>query len=562
MAGKVLHLLERDGRYSARVVVPTALRGILGQRELVEALGGDRRTALNRLPATVARMKAQIDAARAQLQVGGTSPAKPAPAGRRLTVEAIARDRFESLVALDLEARHSGERYAGLPFDDLYVRELRRAKSGEASNEELAEVVGRLVEGYRRSGNTDATPASPEFRRLAMALATAEYEALSVAAARDEGDMEARTTNPLLLPPAPVKPSAGSPRLISPEGEKTLSELLPLYVAEKKPRPGTEYEHGVAVRMFEEFLGEARPVHTITHTDVLAYKRALMETPSNYTKRFPGSTLPDAIRLNKARATPFPTLNATTINNKWLVWLKTLFNWCVSNRIIPDNPAAGIKVERSKDTAPTRIPFAPGDLSRMFAPPLFGDGRPLAERHWAMLIALHTGFRASELAQLKLDSLRHERGVLVFAVEEEVKTRGSTRLTPVHSTLVRLGLEHRAAELRAAGHAHLFPEWFNKGEALRKTRDAKVNQPYSQIIPRWFNRTYLPSVGITDERKVFHSFRHTLKTALARAGVSRAISDDITGHDDRSSGGGYIHETSVEAMKQALEKIHLDGFTL
>lgn len=562
MAGKVLHLLERDGRFSARVAVPEALRGILGQRELTEALGGDRRTALNRLPATVARMKAQITAARAQLEAGSTTTPKPVPAGRRLAPEAMARDHFERMVALDLEVRHSGARYAGDPFDDLYVAELRRAKSGEATNAELAEVVGRLVEGYRLSGNTDATPASPDFRRLAMALATAEYEALSVAAARDEGDMEARTSNPLLLPPAPVKPAANSPRLISPEGEKTLSDLLPLYVAEKRPKPGTEYEHGVAVRMFEEFLGERRPVHTITHADVLAYKRALMETPSNYTKRFPGSSLPDAIRLNKARAAPFPTLNATTINNKWLVWLKTLFNWCVANRILPDNPAANIKVERSKDTAATRIPFTPGDLSRIFADPLFAEGKLLGERQWALLIALHTGFRASELAQIKLNSLRHERGVLVFAVEEEVKTRGSTRLTPVHSTLMRLGIEERAAKLRAAGHSHLFPEWFQRGEALRKTRDAKVNQPYSQIIPRWFNRTYLPAVGITDERKVFHSFRHTLKTALSRAGVPRSVSDDITGHDDRSSGGGYVHDTSVEAMKQALEKIHFDGFNL
>lgn len=114
--------------------------------------------------------------------------------------------------------------------------------------------------------------------------------------------------------------------MISPEGEKTLSGLLPLYTAEKRPKPGTEYEHGVAVRRFEKFLGERRPVHTITHADMLACKRALMETPSNYSKRLPDSTLPDAIRLNKARATPFPTLNATTINNTWLVWLKTLFN--------------------------------------------------------------------------------------------------------------------------------------------------------------------------------------------------------------------------------------------
>jgi integrase len=148
-------------------------------------------------------------------------------------------------------------------------------------------------------------------------------------------------------------------------------------------------------------------------------------------------------------------------------------------------------------------------------------------------------------------------------VEEETKNEASQRLTPVHSTLLRLGLEGRVAELRSAGETHLFPGWYKAAHAMLTAEDGRdVNQPYSQFLPRWFNRTYLPKVGIHDERKVFHSFRHTLKTALARAGVPRSVSDEITGHDDRTSGARYVHETSVESMKDALEKIHFDGLGL
>jgi hypothetical protein len=43
------------------------------------------------------------------------------------------------------------------------------------------------------------------------------------------------------------------------------------------------------------------------------------------------------------------------------------------------------------------------------------------EREWAMLLSLHTGLRAIELAQVKLDSIRTARGVLVIAVEEQLK---------------------------------------------------------------------------------------------------------------------------------------------
>jgi hypothetical protein len=139
------------------------------------------------------------------------------------------------------------------------------------------------------------------------------------------------------------------------------------------------------------------------------------------------------------------------------------------------------------------------------------------------------------------------------------------RIVPAHSTLIRLGLRERVNSLRKAGHAHLFPEWFATGETAKSRASAverTVNQTFSQFIPRQFNRTYLKNVGITDPKKVFHSFRHTLKTALSLAGVSREVSNNITGHDDSSAAGGYIHDVSIEEMKVALESVQFDGLDL
>jgi integrase len=173
--------------------------------------------------------------------------------------------------------------------------------------------------------------------------------------------------------------------------------------------------------------------------------------------RFPGSTLPEAIKLNKARAKPFKPLNPTTINDKWLSRLRSLLGWCADNEVIPDNPASGIKVDAAKTGERPRVPFTPSDLARIFAPPLFAPGKPLGEFQWALLVALHQGFRASEIAQIRLDSIRHERNVLVFAIEEETKNLASVRLVPVHSTLLRLGLREHISTLRKAGKDRLFP---------------------------------------------------------------------------------------------------------
>ena len=400
---------------------------------------------------------------------------------------------------------------------------------------------------------------------MARMLAGVHLEVLKRSAERDEGDFAGTPTHPALVArPVPQ----GDPllaRCISPDSDKPLKEILPQFIAERKAKPHTNYESVITVRMLDEFLGEQKALYRITRADVRAFKNALAETPSNYVKRFPGKPIPQAIKANKERAKPFPTLNVRTINDKYLGRLHSIFNWCVKNDLIPDNPAANQKIETVKDSAPTRINFSPDDLSRIFGKHF--AKRPLDEDQWAMLISLFTGMRASELGQIKLDSIRHERGVLVFAVEEMTKTSGSKRLIPVHSMLIELGLDKRVAELRRAQQTHLFPNWHRDCEDTRRKTEGNgkppmINHFYPRFIPRRFNTTYMPKVGIHDSRKVWHSFRHTFKTGLARAGVSRSVQDDLCGHDDNSAGAAYIHDTSIEAMKEAIEKLRFDGFEL
>ena len=205
------------------------------------------------------------------------------------------------------------------------------------------------------------------------------------------------------------------------------------------------------------------------------------------------------------------------------------------------------------------MPFTPEDLKAIFGDRFARSRADFDEREWAVLIGLFTGMRAHEIAQLDLASVRNERGILCFVVEDRTKTASSRRVTPVHRHLIALGLEARISTLAQAGHTKLFPKWCEWEERrLKRATGRAVNHSYSQFYPRWFNRTHLPAVGVVDSRKVFHSFRHTLKTALARAGVPRSISDDITGHDDSSAGGIYVHDTAIEVMKDAIDKVQFE----
>jgi integrase len=575
MAGKVRYLLERNGHYWTRIAVPLELRPIIGKRELLEALGDSREAALRRHPAAIARLMSVLDTARSRVATGKARPAHIL-AGRQMTMQEMARIYYDEALEFDDAIRNSGHPAATIGFvDENRVRTLRSVVTGAASDEEMHATVGLIINTFRKRGSLDVDPATPEWRSVARAFAAIELEALSRTAERDEGDFNGRPTHPLLTEPAPKPTPAPDDklgvRIISDDSTKTLAELLPRFLAERGASGANQSEHHVSVRMFQEFLGEPTPVYKVTRSHLNGYKTALMQTPSNYVKRFPGMTLPQAIEANQKRASPFPKLHSRTVA-KWLARLHALLNWCVQNDVIPDNSAAGVKIRFKEDSGKaSRSDFSPGDLSKIFAPPMFDPSKPFGEDQWAMLISIFSGTRPSELAQIKLDSIRRVRGVLVFQVEEETKNRGSQRMIPVHKALLDLGLEQRIAELRKAGETNLFPVWYQQGQHARKLaedgaeregRAVTINQHYPKYLPKRINVTYLPSINVKAKGKDFYSFRHCFKTGLSLAGVSKDIRDYLTGHHDKSPGSVYEHDVSIEAMKEAIDRLSFDGVDL
>lgn len=393
---KIRHLLHRDGRYYARLVVPQSLRSIVGARELREPLGADRRNALEKQPAAIVRIRAKLAEARAVAKSGG-KVSRPAR-GRPLMPDQIARAHYDAELAADDAVRDSELAASAVEFNELfgpgYEKALRHVISGRASDDEIQATIGWAIDAFTARGNASVMPNTPKWRSLARMLAGVQIETLKRSVERDDGDYTGKPAHPALADrPALTATDPLAARLLGPDSEKPLSELVEKIANEKAARPATTYEYGVAARMLEEHFGEARPLYRITRRDMLSFKDALRQTPANYTKRFPGMALPDAIAANQKRKLPFPPLSAKTINDKALTHLRSMFNWCVSNDLIPDNPAAGVKVDQRKGTSPSREHFTPGDLALIFARPLFSA--PLRERQWALLIAIFTGMRSA-----------------------------------------------------------------------------------------------------------------------------------------------------------------------
>ncbi len=420
MAGKVRHLLNRLWRWYARLSVPAALRSTVGKRELTEALGADLKAAQRLLPRALAKMQATIQTARA---VAG-KPSAPRRV-KQLNAQQLAIQHYADQMLFDDELRNSRPLF-GLGGPDMnYVDVLRRAVTGSATDEELARSVGWIITKFQRQGSTSVQPGAGEWRTVARALATAELEFIKRTVERDEGDFSGTPSHPILTetskPLAPDDPLVS--RILGPDSLRPLSELVDGYIKERSITPSTAHERLAAVRLFEEFMGEPVPIYKIDRRGLIAFKNELLQAPAHYTQRFPGMTLPQATKANKERATPYDLLKPYTVNEKGIGCLGAVLAWAVRSGIIPDNPAIGLKATIAKATQPPRVSFDSNDLARIFAPARFAS-KPWGEMEWALLLALFTGARPSELAQVKLTSIKTERGVLVLRIEEATKTLG------------------------------------------------------------------------------------------------------------------------------------------
>jgi integrase len=169
-------------------------------------------------------------------------------------------------------------------------------------------------------------------------------------------------------------------------------------------------------------------------------------------------------------------------------------------------------------------------------------------------MALYMGARLEELGQALVSDVVTVGGVLCLDINDQsegksVKTASSRRTVPIHPELVRLGFQRYVAALDKGGR--LFPD-------LRQDQFDKWTGNFSKWWGRWAR-----GLGITDRRKVFHSFRHTFKAACRRGGIQEETHDLLTGHQGtgvgRSYGRAEYSPELVKTLAKAMRKIGYSG---
>jgi integrase len=500
MTARYRHLLNRDGRYFARLVIPKDLRSFLDNKtELREPLGPDRRTAIARLETAVAGLQAKIALAKRKAQIAKGEPI--AQGSYPLPVDQIALRNYNERLAFDEELRNSGPRWASVGIDDLHVALLRDGIAGKLNDVALERLVGERIERYRRLGNTTVVYGSDEWRTLARALCISELEALARVAERDEGDFTGKPENPMLAKAVEVDEVAADVS-VSEFNSLTFEQVIQekerrtgMGLGGNKKSPATLEKYRQTVYDFEHHR-RSKKIATVTLEEGEAWRDAMLEAGK---------------------------LSRKTIRDK-LAAIRAILTWGQEQcrgKLFPATPKGTpfdyleLPVAEVKDSADRTYTLEQ-------ARKVLEAARRQTERpnfRWIPWLLAYSGMRVGEALQLEKADVFELQGNWFIHIRvgdgRTTKTR-KARKVPVHQALIAEGF---IEFVKSRPDGNLFPGTFQ-----------------DQRIREWIKEG--PLKDYADTPPPNHGFRHLFEDALF-GDVNHKAALYIVGRSSGSSADDY-----------------------
>lgn len=281
---------------------------------------------------------------------------------------------------------------------------------------------------------------------------------------------------------------------------------------------------------FIDIIGD-KFIEDITRTDMRIFVETLQKLPPNRSKSklYAGKSVAEILDMR-----PEQTLNVATVNTI-LEAVGSLLEWFVNEGVLEKNPAKGLQIKDSRQAIELRDAFTCDELEKIFAHPKFSKGKfKSASYFWIPLIALFTGARLEEIAQLHCTDLYRNHGsegLWVFDINDagkdeaghgkSLKNRNAKRIIPIHKALLDIGLLDYHARTAKAKHIRLFPD-------LKITANTSKlgKQPGKQ-----FKAVVVAVLGDAAEKKSFHSLRHTFSDFYKQRGWQTDMFRQLYGHE-------------------------------
>jgi len=385
------------------------------------------------------------------------------------------------------------------------------------------------------------------------------------------GELLKQLENIMQSPGADQLPAVVQPQLVAPVHQANACDDVPSMKLSDAIREYIEFgvemdrwknekirsEAEADLNLLIEVLGD-RPLNTITSKMALDFRRTLTKIPTRRKTRpmYTGRTIED---LRSDKTIPKEDLYENSSINGILSSCSGLFTWAFKGAF---NPFSDLKKKERGAKHAKRDSFNDEELLLIFSHETFTGSKPnKVYQYWSPLIALLTGMRQTEIAQLCLADIRERDGVYGISIHEDepghtVKTENSRRFVPIHKELLRLGFKERVERLLAQGEKRLFPELYLwEKDPNRQKPGEKVY--VGQTISKWFNGKdrFLSKLGINDPLLVFHSFRKNFITAMALNDAQEEDRTAIVGHEDGKTHKRYITKFNYPKLKEIVDAV-------
>jgi len=430
-------------------------------------------------------------------------------------------------------------------WSDLSVRTMERLQ--DALQQDLIASQYTRFDGILKSFLSDnhlnVAKDTPEYRRLARRLLMGFADFLRIEIERHKGNFSNEFDSVLKNDlPHQIDTAKGAK-----DDGPLITAVIKDYFAEKESGKRWDIKTKQQVESSLDLMLEVlkdRPATSVTHKDMMAMRDAISRMPANRNKspEYRNRPLADVLAMKHIKP-----ISVTTVNNI-LNRIAGFWLWAETHEYIVKSPARHLFLRKSKRADEERAIYDKTELQVMLNV-LARVSEPAArpERIWVSLIALHSGMRPNEIAQLYLDDVVEEGGVFCFRVndthpDQRVKNKNARRFVPVHPILLELGFKDYMAKVTPNATGRLFP-------MLLRHRDG-----YFPYLGRWFqniNRSHITK----DRKKVFYSIRHNFITALKQAGVDPHVNDELTGHAAQGEIKRYAKPFFASVLLDSLKKV-------
>jgi len=568
-ADRYLHERAKSRNWQLRMMVPKAVRPVLGRVEFTRSLKVTNKPQARVLAYPIlAEWRAKIAAAE-QCQSDATcstTATTTVPSAIELEETALfvgyeeAGRRVNDLIKAKARLGDEAYRALGIEFERRHTDALRRLHAGdqrywiERARRQVAKRGWHLPED------------SSAFAGFVEAMARCGLDLFAAARGRlagtDRGIPQSQyVQNALERREKRAKPGEGVLELFDRYEAQRLSE--------GRKRADSLTQDRKIIELLSEFVGVQRGLASIEKSELREWRNAVAALPPAFRKRkaYEGLTMREA--ASAAAQLNGPRLSLNTIN-KYLSAVSALFMWAIREGYVESNPCEGLFYDNEKGKN-ARPPFSVEQLNSIIVSPLFTgflrDGKEYIKgarvaddwRYWIPLICLFTGARIGEVAQLNIADIVNDGSVWYFHIRNEQSLGQATknnqsRVAPMHSMLRKIGFLDFVDRCRQGSPTDLNVPLF---------AELKRNSRGQLALPSRFWRTYLERIGVKSGGDGFgsHSFRHGLADQLRKAGCFDNEIAVAIGHKQTTvtSGYGQTRQGSILKLSEMIEGAVFEG---